>query len=319
MLTNSQYNQIMRSYEHVQSLHRAEQRLRITEVYEKIPELKELDNRISGSALKRYRAYVSGDEKAIDDFESEINAVRKERAELLKSAGYPEDYTELVYDCPLCKDTGYLESGEKCSCLKDKERKLLYAQSNLDRILAKENFDTLSYDYYDDEKVLDNLGMTQKAYMTKIIDFCKNAEGNILFTGSTGTGKTFLSNCIADKKIKEGKSVIYLTAIELFDIVGKVKMEKSEDPAVRSIYERIFDCDLLIIDDLGSELINTMTNSSLFYILNNRLTSGKTTIISTNLKLSTMRDIYSERVTSRIRLEFDIIPVYGDDIRLKLG
>ena len=317
MITNSQYNEIMRTYEQVQSHHRAKQREHIAEVYEKIPELITLDDQLGSSALKRYKAYAGGDEKAIEDFESEIKKVREKRAELLKAAGYPADYTELKYDCKLCKDTGYLEDGEKCSCLKDKERKLLYAQSKLDRILARENFGTLSFDYYDDEKVLDSLGMTQKAYMTKVVDICKGAEGNILFTGSTGVGKTFLSNCIADKMIKEGKSVIYLTAIELFDIIGQVKIDKSEDLAVKGIYERIFDCDLLIIDDLGSELYNTMTNSNLFYILNNRLTNGRMTIISTNLKLNAMRDIYSERVTSRIQSEFDIIPIYGDDIRLK--
>ena len=153
--------------------------------------------------------------------------------------------------------------------------------------------------------------------MEKVVERCRNSRGNILFTGSTGTGKTFLSNCIAEERIKAGDSVIYLTAIELFDIVARVKIDKTDDNAVRDLYDRILDCDLLIIDDLGSELVNTMTNSSFFYILNDRLINKKATVISTNLGLNAMRDYYSERVTSRIQSEYDIIPLYGDDIRLK--
>ena len=230
---------------------------------------------------------------------------------------------EMRYTCPDCKDTGYID-GQKCHCYRRMEQKMLYEQSRLDQVIRRENFGVLDMDLYDDTRVIDALGMTQRAYMEKVAAYCRRyAEefsekgGSILFTGSTGTGKTFLTNCIAAELIRDCHSVIYLTATELFDVMGKVRIDKVEDDGITELYERLNDAELLIIDDLGSELTNSMTVSNLFSILNKRLILGKSLIISTNLSLNSMRDIYSERVTSRLQSSFDIIPLYGEDIRLR--
>jgi len=323
-LSNSQYNQILREYEMQQADDRAALDARTAEVYEKIPKMRELDARAGRSALSRYRKYMAdGDDKDIEEFSSEVDSIKKEREALLVEAGFAPDHMEMHYVCRDCKDTGFI-GNEKCHCFRAKEAKLLYAQSRLEHILSKENFDNMSFEFYDDTKIMDRLGMTQAEYMRRVADLCKRfAEdfdengGNILFTGSTGVGKTFLSGCIAAELMKTYHSVIYLTAIELFDVIAAVKIEKKDDTGIRELYNRIMDCDLLVIDDLGSELSNSMTNSNLFYIINNRLQSDRSTIISTNLSVNVMRDIYSERVTSRLQSEYDIIPIYGEDIRLK--
>ena len=160
--------------------------------------------------------------------------------------------------------------------------------------------------------------------MKKVFGICRQyvedfreKRGSLLFLGNTGVGKTFLSNCIAKELIDRYYSVIYLTANELFDCVAGVRMQKTDDLAVKELYGFISDCDLLIIDDLGTEMINTWTASQFFYLVNARLTAAKATIISTNLSMKAMRDIYSERVTSRIASGYTIVPVYGKDIRLK--
>ena len=316
-INNAQYNSILREYDRKLAQDREDFRLRQADAYERIPQLKELSRQAGSSALERYRKYLAGGENALGGFEREISGIEEEKRRLLAAAGLPEDYLEMRYDCPDCRDTGFID-GEKCHCFRAREMQLMYAQSRLGGVVEKENFSTFSWEYYDDSKVIAAVGMTQLEYMRKIRNFCENfREGNILFTGNAGTGKTFLSNCIADRFLKDRKSVIYLTAIELFDVLVKTKIEKCDDPGITGTCQNITECDLLIIDDLGSEVSNAFTNSNLFYILNRRLTEEKSTIISTNLSLNVMRDVYSERITSRIQSGYSIIPVYGDDIRLK--
>ena len=138
---------------------------------------------------------------------------------------------------------------------------------------------------------------------------------NLYFFGDTGIGKTFLSNCIAKELLDSGHSVIYFTAFQLFDILSKGVFEKDADAI--ATHQNIFDCDLLIIDDLGTELSNSFTSSQLFLCLNERILRQKSTIISTNLNMNQVADIYSERVLSRITNNYTIIKLFGEDIRNK--
>ena len=230
--------------------------------------------------------------------------------------------------------------GRKCHCLQLKIRKLLYAQSNLENILNKENFDNFSFDYYDNKTILPGQNITNAAYMEGVKRFCEkfadkyfkmnrsenenisaseeNDRRNIIFSGNTGVGKTYLSNCIAKVLLDRYYSVIYLSAKELFEALVKVKMEKSEDQKYLLLIEEVYESDMLIIDDLGTELSNHFTTTEFFHIINRRVNTDKSTIISTNLSLDEMRDIYSERVTSRIRKSFMYIRLFGNDIRAKL-
>ena len=200
--------------------------------------------------------------------------------------------------------------------------KLLYAQSNLDQVLDQENFGNLSYAYYDDQEILPEIGLTNADYMRRVVrgcmdfaaDFDRKKE-NLLFTGSTGVGKTFLTNCIARALMDSGHSVIYLSAGDLFEVFSRNKFDYDTPEDMRDTYRYILDCDLLIIDDLGTELKNSFTSSQLFYCINERMNMSRSTIISTNLSIARLRDSYTDRVTSRI-MRYRIIPLYGRDIRL---
>ena len=180
-------------------------------------------------------------------------------------------------------------------------------------------------EYYDRTHVDEKTGMTVYDYMSMMIRECKeyvenfkNEKESILFTGNTGCGKTFLSNCIARELIRRYYSVVYLTATDMFDILAGSRFNGNDDDEAKDRAAYILDCDLLIIDDLGTELNNTFVSSQLFYCINERLLRKKSTIISTNLSMTMLRDTYSDRISSRIISQYSIIPLYGDDIRTKI-
>jgi putative DNA replication protein dnaC len=337
-IDNSSYNAIMREYENIRANNRAAQVRRIEEVYEKIPQMQDLNNSTGSMAVLRYKESLKSGNISMSNLKKDIEGIKNDKERLLLEAGFPKDYMEMRYDCVDCKDTGYIEGG-KCHCLQSKIRKLLYSQSNLENILDKENFENFSFDYYDDKTILSGQNMTNAAYMDGVKKFCekyidkyfnvdksKNAtdsvEGNyrrsIVFSGNTGVGKTYLSNCIAKVLLDRYYSVIYLSAKELFETMVKVNIEKNEEQRYLLLAKEVYDCDMLIIDDLGSELFNHFTTSEFFHIINRRINTEKSTIISTNLSLDKMRDTYSERVTSRIRKSFIYIRLFGNDIRSRL-
>ena len=328
----------MREYENIRANNRAAQVRRIEEVYEKIPQMQDLNNSTGSMAVLRYKESLKSGNISMSNLKKDIEGIKNDKERLLLEAGFPKDYMEMRYDCVDCKDTGYIEGG-KCHCLQSKIRKLLYSQSNLENILDKENFENFSFDYYDDKTILSGQNMTNAAYMDGVKKFCekyidkyfnvdksKNAtdsvEGNyrrsIVFSGNTGVGKTYLSNCIAKVLLDRYYSVIYLSAKELFETMVKVNIEKNEEQRYLLLAKEVYDCDMLIIDDLGSELFNHFTTSEFFHIINRRINTEKSTIISTNLSLDKMRDTYSERVTSRIRKSFIYIRLFGNDIRARL-
>ena len=320
-LTNSQYDEIQRGYDDRQLHNKDILSARINELYHRVPELQQIEHSIAECSVNSARKLFDGDNDAIADLKQQIAALRKRRADLLKSAGYPEDYLQPIYTCSDCKDTGYI-NGQHCHCFTQQAIDMIYTQSNIKDVLLSENFSTFSLDYYSDTDVNPSTGLTslqtaQSAY-TSCQDFVKNFNitfSNILFYGDTGTGKTFLSNCIAKELLDKGYSVIYFTAFQLFDILSKGIFDK--DNKAIDTHQNIFDCDLLIIDDLGTELVNSFTTSQLFLCLNERILRKKNTIISTNLNLGQIADIYSERVLSRIAGHYNIIKMFGDDIRMK--
>ena len=264
---------------------------------------------------------LGGDTGVLSQLKEELADLREQKALLIRAKGYPDDYLELHYRCPDCKDTGWRD-GRKCHCFLKAQMKLLYAQSNLDQVLDQENFGNLSYAYYDDQEILPEIGLTNADYMRRVVrgcmdfaaDFDRKKE-NLLFTGSTGVGKTFLTNCIARALMDSGHSVIYLSAGDLFEVFSRNKFDYDTPEDMRDTYRYILDCDLLIIDDLGTELNNSFTSSQLFYCINERMNMSRSTIISTNLSIARLRDSYTDRVTSRI-MRYRIIPLYGRDIRL---
>lgn len=322
-LSNSQYNSIMSIYSQTQLRHKHELDRRREEIYGKIPAVKELNEEIAASAVRSARQLLAGDDKASKGLKERISGLCEERQVLLAAYGYPADYLEMHYDCPDCQDTGYID-GKKCHCFKKREIGLLYDQSNIREVLKRENFSTFSYEYFDDTQKDPRSKKTAREYMRQVVSLCQSYvehfeehKDNLLFTGKTGLGKTFLSNCIAKELLDRSYSVVYLPAVEMYEIFSKERFDydSTEEDRDRSRY--LLDCDLLIIDDLGTELVNTFTTSQLFYCINERLNREKGTIISTNLPVNEMRDEFTDRVMSRIVSQYTVIPLYGEDIRIR--
>ena len=322
-LSNSQYDSIMRVYHRIQLEKKHELDERTREVYERIPAVREMNEEIASAAVRSARQLLAGDETAVEKLRKTIADLKEERQVLLEAYGYPADYLTMQYSCPDCRDTGYRD-GKKCHCFRQREIDLLYAQSNIREILKRENFDHFSFDYFDDTRVDERSGKTAKEYMTQVVAACRRyvedfekKKDNILFTGKTGLGKTFLSNCIARELIERCYSVVYLPAVEMFEIFSRDKFAYDSTDEDRDRSQYLLECDLLIIDDLGTELVNTFTTSQLFYVINERLNRKKGTIISTNLPVNEMRDELTDRVMSRIVSQYRVIPLYGEDIRIQ--
>ncbi|MCI8638707.1 MAG: ATP-binding protein [Coprococcus sp.] len=320
-LTNSQYNALMRIYEEKQ----AKSRYRLNQHYQnacrKIPELSSIDDAISVSSVEQARKLLDGDQDALLALKEQIRRLSQKRAFLLESHGFPADYLEPSYECPDCQDTGYINN-KKCRCFQKSIIDLFYTQSHLRGTLELENFEHFSFDYYS-RNYIDKLSgqsaraLAERAYQEAsafIHDF-DTSHGNLLLFGTTGIGKTFLSNCIAREVMLSVHSVLYLTATEFFDALLSKTLEHSEESLF--LYEQIQGCDLLIIDDLGTERNTDFIVSQLFVCLNDRIMNKKSTIISTNLTLEKIKSNYTERTFSRISNHYKILRLAGDDIRIQ--
>lgn len=320
-LSNTQYDVLMRRYEARQLQNRRITMERIQSVYHKLPRLQEIDNTISSLCVEQAKKLIDGNETALTDLHDRMRSLTDEKEQLLTDHGYPADYFEPPYECPDCKDTGYI-NGRKCHCFEQAAIDLVYTQSNIRRILDKENFDHFSFDYYSDEQINPSTRLSSLATARRAVQDCREFIGtfdtefrNLFFYGDTGTGKTYLSNCVAKELLDSGHSVIYFTASSLFQVLEKHAFDKTsisdED------YRHIFTCDLLIIDDLGTEFSNSFTVSQLFLCLNERILRQKSTIISTNLALGQLAEMYSERTFSRISSNYTMIKLFGNDIRIQ--
>ena len=260
------------------------------------------------------RKLLSGDKQALDDMKKQLHALSTQKQQMLKEHGYPADYLEPVYDCPDCQDTGYLPDHSKCHRMKQKIAHYLYEQSGLENLLETENFSHLSTDYYQGE----DLARFKKTVLNarKFVSDFSSHYHNLLFYGTVGTGKSFLSGCIASELLQTGHSVIYFSASGLFDTLARYAFDSRAKEALSGFYEDLYNCDLLIIDDLGTEMTNTFVASQLFSCLNERHLRKNATIISTNLSLEELRDRYSDRVFSRITSHYDLCKLTGPDIRM---
>lgn len=313
-LTNAQYDEIMREYDRkrIDARHRLD--ARAAQVYEMIPEYSDVEDEIREIAVECGIKSIGGDENALDDMKRRIEELSSVKAELLVSHGFSPDYLEPEYECEDCMDTGYIGQ-QKCHCLTQKILQMLYSKSNVGDILMKENFDNIDIDQYSD---------MEYEKMGPIIQKCKNYVANfdneyenLLFIGKPGVGKTFLSNCIAKALLDSGHSVIYFTSVQLFDTLSTYAFSYDYSENSLSMKEDISSCDLLIIDDLGTEMTNSFVSSHLFNIINEREIRNKATIISTNLDIESISERYSERVLSRLVGKYTGMRLDISDIRFK--
>ena len=233
-------------------------------VYEKIPALWDCDKEISSLSISAGRKALLGDTSAMDSLRENINVISEQKKALLLSHNYPANYLDEIFTCNDCKDTGFIDS-KPCSCLKQEIVKLLYSRSELKEILQRENFDTFDYDYYSDSFIDQATGLTSSENIEDVVDHCHyfinnfdKTFDNLLFYGRAGTGKTFLINCIAKELIEKSRSVVYLSAVQFFDLLADYSFRRSNNSVYTQIsINELQSCDLLIIDDLATEMNNS--------------------------------------------------------------
>ena len=288
-------------------------------IYAQLPRVKEIDKQLRLGVAKAATAALRHGEDpttAIQALREESKSLQQERKTLLVQAGYQEDDLVNRPDCPYCNDTGW-RGATMCVCLKRlcAEEQIHSLSSLLD--FQGQSFDTFSLDYYSPSP--GPSGVSPRSHMEMVRDICYNYASrfgrigirNLFLSGNPGLGKTFLSACIAQVVSEAGFSVVYDTAIQIFSRFEEEKFGRSETGAV----QRYLTCDLLILDDLGSELTTPFLQSALYQIVNTRLISNKHTVISSNLSQREIALLYSAQVASRIAGEYRLLEFWGQDIR----
>lgn len=325
-ITHEHYYQIKREYDQKQFQVNYERNERIEEVTQKIPRILEIKDRIAELQIHKAKNILTNNAFELEYINSEISSLITERDNLLEANGYAVDYLEAHYFCSDCKDTGYDDEHEMCHCYKQSLIDVLYSQSNVKLLLDRNNFDQFKTEYYDDEFIDPTTKKTARQNITETMDYCRNVYikefdtsfRNLLLYGETGVGKTFLTNCIAKELLETSHSVLYLSAIDFSNILTEMTFNsKNISDQDRSMFAHIYDCDLLIIDDLGTEVTNSLKSSNLFNCLEKRLSNKKSTIISTNLSPMAINKTYSDRIFSRIIGNYTCFKLFGDDIRRK--
>lgn len=328
------YRKLKKEYETKRNIKIKEANQKKEEILKTIPKLQQFEDEKNKLAIDMAKSVINCDnitkQIKLENFEIEIFKIDKKVERLLKENGFLNNDIEPKFDCKICNDTGIVKNKDGkvsyCSCFLQKLINESYNNSNINK-LEEENFATFDIGYYSDKKDEKKYGINisplENIEKIKKIsgEFCKNIDDkhqkNLLFIGNTGLGKTFLANCIANEVIKSYHTVVYQTAPILMDSILNYKFSYYKNDFAKEQYERIFEVDLLIIDDLGTETMNNNKFTELFNIINTRLLKNKKTIISTNLTLNELYKEYDERVVSRLIGNFIICKFIGDDIRLK--
>ena len=302
-------------YENKAHLARKSADRRSAEVWARDKRIAEIDKELSATGLKLLSAALLDDgkrEEAYKRLEADIFALREERKKRLVALGLPEDYTDVKYECEKCSDTGYVGI-KMCECMKRALTKQSYKTSGLGKYLEDQtfdNFDLSLYPFGEPRELMTN-------NLEKAKDFASSfdgSSGSLLFMGTTGLGKTHLSSAIAKEVIEKGYSVAYDSAQNVISAFERDRFAREGDTLKSQKYE---DADLLIIDDLGTEIHGRSSVSYLYTLINTRLVSSKSTILSTNLTPNELKAQYEERIVSRLFGEYDVFKFIGEDIRLK--
>ncbi len=313
---NSVYKKIYDEYSQKYLIARQRADERAAELRGAIPSLARIDRELSMTGLEIFSASLSG-----GDTQSKINEIREkneslqnERARLLEANGYPADYSDVKYECTKCKDTGFIEN-TMCSCMKEALVLAGIENSGFSALINSQSFESFDLNYYKKNPAhLDRMTWNRDYLLKYAESFDEKTSPSILMMGGTGLGKTHLSSATAKRIIEKGKDVFYTGAIDLFSQF-EMQRFKSYTNEPNELIERYFECDLLIIDDLGTEMINQFSISTLYNLLNDRLSRKKPTIVSTNLSKDDIQKKYTDRITSRMFGEYQVLFFMGTDIR----
>lgn len=302
------------SQKYITARQRAEERR--MELHGLFPRVREIDLILSRTGTEIMRAISSG-----ADVEAQISAIRarndallQERSQVIRCGGYPEDYSDIKYECDKCEDTGYVDL-KMCDCMKKALIMAGYESSGIGALMHTQSFENFSLDYYRNGGNLEQMKTNVDQLKRFADNFGKDTYRNYLFVGGTGLGKTHLSTSIAKKVIDSGNDVLYVTAVGM---IGDYEAKRFGDgQGAGNDLSRYADADLLIIDDLGTEVSNQFTLSVIYDVLNNRINSRKSTILNTNLTAKEIKETYNNRICSRIFGEYIAILFSGSDIRMQ--
>ncbi len=292
----------------------------LQEAHRQVPRLCQIDRQLRQTMAQAAQAVFvkGGDAQAIMEQVKQENLALQQERQALIAAHFPEGFLDETPICPDCSGTGYIGS-QMCRCLRElcrqEQKKELALLSG-----GNEDFSRFRLDYYPD-RMDSRYGASPRAIMERNFLTCQRYaatftehSGNLLFVGGTGLGKTFLSACIAQVVADRGYSVVYETASQLFSKLERAKFGGSEDE--RRETQRYQHCDLLIIDDLGTEMAGQFVTAALYSLLNDRLLSGKPMLISTNLTVDELGKRYSAQIASRLQGSFTRLIFVGEDIRI---
>lgn len=319
MMIKGYQEQILKIYEDTQQKELQELNDRRAIIDKEHPEITAIERKIGKVsveiAMTSFKDIPDREEK-LKSLKRDLENLRIKKSELLVSNGYAMDYLSIHYKCMKCKDTGFIGIN-RCTCFKQKLVDLYYKDSNLADLLRAENFNVFDMSLFDSHRTgkekdsprknMENIYGKSLAY----VDNFKFHNDNLLFYGNSGTGKTFMSHCIAKELLDKGYLVVYRTADTLIQDLKEIRYEGS--PLLEDL---IYNCDLLVIDDLGTENINDFSKGELFNLINKKILGKNKMLISTNLPMEQLLQTYSERITSRLLGNFDISKFYGDDIRI---
>ena len=295
-----------------------ENREHLAIAYEQQPRLREIDRQLRMTMASAARAAFAGGEavKLMEQAKTENLALQREREQIVRGC-FEEGFLDETPICPVCSGLGFVGSA-MCDCLaelcrQEQKKELTFLSA------GRESFDQFRLDYYSDKPTA--AGFVPRAIMDKTYQTCRRyafgfhlKAGNLLFSGNTGLGKTFLSACIARTVADQGYSVVYESAGKLFQTLEKARFESSEEN--RRAAAKYAECDLLIVDDLGTELPGQFVTAALYSLINDRLLDNMPTIISTNLSEEELVRRYNPQIASRLRGSYKRVAFVGDDIRL---
>lgn len=297
-----------------------EQEKRKKEIYEKFPRIKVIDRTIA--SFGQQAAIKAQEGINVDEFKEKLKELDREKEEILSENSYPKDYLKIHYHCEICKDTGFVNT-KTCSCRKKLIVEKKYSQSNISRLVQRENFRTFNENLYS-KNLYKDYPISPYENIKRIVNDAKiyannfpNSYRNLYIFGDVGRGKTFLINSIAKEILDKNYSVLYLTATKLFSFMNDYLYAFSErKEELKEKYDLIFDSDLLIIDDLGSENDRNSNESNLFEIVNDRIINKKPMIFSSNYSEDELMEFYGDRIFSRIIGSSHVMEIFGEDLRL---
>lgn len=317
------HNEIMREYDFIRTTNEATQKNNKEQIYHHFPEIKEIDDELSKISLNACKMLLNSDASHTDivnSLQKDTERLVNKKNKIMQDAGIPLNFMDEIYNCSKCRDKGSFNN-KWCECYYEKLQKLMQKKSNIsaDKMHSFDKFDISLYsDITDNQYGLSPRENAKNIYETAVryAGFDSSISKQLLFYGSTGLGKTFTSECIAREFIKKGKDVYYTSAPKLFSVFEDYKFGRNTTAEAKRIIDYISTVDLLIIDDLGTEFRTQYIDSILFDIINTRTNENQHMIISTNLNPLQLEATYSQRISSRILGNFEIVLFLGNDLRL---